>query len=294
MKKKLTILVVFALTFLSFTITTKAVADDGTKVEVYAITDENLTAYFNGTSTDGSVNYYIEGIEVLTEFQHINNLITALELLEKHNTNVLSADMQGVYDELILELSNLRDALLDQINIVSGNVLSNLALIQQNNKSIENVKDNLLVLNNHLYMLKDELISFEEVYLENISRINTMLDQINEKLSLHKSLIQENQQNISELQQKYDDLTSNIANVGGVGSLILLSIGLLYIINKKHPLSKILDSDFIHKNGKQYRLFQFTKNTKKQKSKTLRYRIKQLKLDKSPLKFLFSFFNVNK
>jgi len=293
MKKKLTILVVFALTFLSFTITTKAVADDETRVEVYAITDENLTAYFNGTSTDGSVNYYIEGIEVLTEFQHINNLILSLQSLEQQNTNALSADMQIIYDDLIDELSNLRDVLIDEINTVSGNVLSNLALIQQNNKSIENVKDDLLVLNNHLYMLEDELVSFEEVYLENISRINTMLDQINEKLSLHESLIQKNQQNISKLQQKYDDLTSNLANVGGVGLFFIVGLIIFYIINKTHIPTKILDSNIIPKNGKQHNLLEFTD---KQDSKTFIYRINQLKLNKnkSPLKFLFSFFNVNK
>lgn len=293
MKKKLTLMIVFVLTFISFNITTKAIENNETRIEVNAITDENLTAYFNGTSTDGFVNYYIEGIEVLTEFQHINNLISSLQMLEQQNTNALSTDMQGVYDELIDELSNLRDVLIDEINTVSGNVLSNLALIQQNNKSIENVKDDLLVLRNNLYMLKDEVVGFEGSYFENLSRINTMLDEINENLSLHESLIQENQQNISELQQKYDDLTSNLANVGGVGVFFIVGLIIFYIINKTHIPTKILDSNIIPKNGKQHNLLEFTD---KQDSKSFIYKINQLKLNKnkSPLKFLFSFFNVNK
>jgi len=101
MKKNLTILMVFILVSLSFTITAKAAQNDETKVEVYVITDKNLTAYFNGSSTDGSVNYYIDGLEVLTEFENINTLIEQIQLLEAQNTDALSQDLQNKYNDLI-------------------------------------------------------------------------------------------------------------------------------------------------------------------------------------------------
>jgi hypothetical protein len=293
MNKKIALLIAFTLIVLSFTISTKAEQNDETSIDVQVITDENLTAYFNGTSTEGFVSYYIEGIEVLTELKNINTLIATLQLLETENTNALATDIQSVFDTLITELGNLNNKLLDKIDNVHGNVLSNLALIDQNSISIKSLKENLSILKDNLYMLRDEVIGFEESYLENISRINIMLDEINEKLSLHESLIQKNQQNISELQQKFDDLNSNLANFGGVGLLFIVSLIIFYMINKTHIYKKILDSNLIPHKLKQHSLLDFTEKNKRM---TISDRINLIKINKnkSPLKFLFSFFNVNK
>jgi len=280
MRKELTLIIVVLLALLSLAITTKADQNNETKVEVYVITEEDLVAYFNGSSTDGSVSYYIEGIEVLTELQNINTLIGDIQLTEEQNTASLSDDLQILCQQLQNNIDNIYAC-----------VVGNIERIGQNNRSIEKLKEDLLIFKDNLYMLRDEVVSFENSYFENISRINTIFDELNEKLVLHESLIEENRQNISELQEKFDDLSSNLANVGGTGSIFLLVFISFYIFNKRHPFAKVLEGNFISKNF-QHKLLDFTK---KQKSKTSRYkRNVKINKNKSPLKSLFSFFHVNK
>ncbi len=262
------IIILLLLTSTIFTIAVNAEENgEGTKVEVYVLTDENLTAFFNGTSTNGSVNYFIDGIEVQNEFLSIWNILSKLSNKISNNRG----------------LANLAYSIADN---AFGHANQNEERIGQNRNMLSNHSYTLAfhydAINdtyNKLYLLKDEVISFENHYLAFENKTNNTLNS------------QKNQ--ITSLKAEIDDLNGFITLLTYIGiGLVILGAG-IYLLTRKFPIGNILKNKKpVISKSKQYKILDYTKKPKR----TLRYIITHIRInkEKSPIRFLFSFFIIKK
>ena len=132
---------------------------------------------------------------------------------------------------------------------------------------------------NKLYLLKDEVISFENHYLAFENKTNNTLN------------TQTNQ--IDSLKAEIEDLNGFVTLIKNVGiGLVVLGVG-IYLFNRKFPMGKILKNKKpVLSKSKQYKILDYTKEPKR----TIRYIITHIRRnkEKSPLRFLFSFFMIKK
>ncbi len=284
MKKKISLIAILIIC-VSLSITANASqSQTDTEVEVYVMTDGNLTAYFNGTSNGGEVNYWIDGIEVITEFQNIYNKIQKV----KSDLNNIDAKASAA---MAYTMTNS-----NQINI--------------HNKSIEDLKIKV-------YMLRDELVAFENHYFafeeetqKNFSKINETIESIKDDiqdildelediqltLDAHAQQINANMQAIADNEANLASLSGNLANLGKIVAGATVVVCGLYLFNRKYPFAEIVQNGKEAVKGeRQHKIIDYVKRTgnkpKKAKTKGLIYKIKHVRRnpDRSPIKLFFSF-----
>lgn len=254
MNKRMAILISLLLIPAAFGLNAQAEDNENTKVEVYVITEENLTAFFNGTAINGSVSYFIDGIEVKGEFISIWKIIEDLKQGISSNHQIAT-----------FALSQAGDAwkLANENNDTLGEHSYTLAV------HYDTINDTY----NKLYLLKDEVVAFEDHYLIFENKTNTTLN------------AQENQ--INSLQAELDDLNCFVVLIRNALIGIVIASLVLYVVNRKYPLGRIIiDKKPVLTNGKQYKILDYTKKPRR----TLKYMITHIRVnkEKSPLKFLFS------
>ena len=166
------IIVTIMLLFSSVLIT-QVCADEGTTVDVTIVSNENITGYINSTSINGSVYYYIDGIEVSSEFESIWSKIGRAQR---------SADNAYGFAGLAYGFATNNN---NAIIVLTSDL---------ENNSIK------------IYMIRDELIAFEDEYINfknettaNITGLkiqNTQLKEANDLLSSEVDVLEETLHNL--------------------------------------------------------------------------------------------------
>jgi len=225
MKKNIALIITLLLITIGFAMSAQA-TDSDTTITINVVTDENVTASFN-TTANGTVNYWIDGIEVIGEFS---------ELWSKMGTVEDFAHSAYNYANTAYFLAwNTNNTLM----VVKADVENNTAKI---------------------YMLRDEIIAFENDYF--IFKNNTLVFK-NETNSNISSL----QENMTFLKDRVVILEGNLNFAGtvltGMGGMSLVAIG-LFMINRRYPFGEIIrNGNGLFKNGnRQYRIVDFVKQTK--------------------------------
>ena len=263
------IVILLCLTSAVFTanISAKESLTDETKVEVYVVTKENLTAFIDGSAENGDVTYYIDGIEVKSEFSSIWDFIQSLN--SKVNSNYgLASQAYTIADNAYARTTENRENIGNM-----GNTLD------QHAYTLGIHYDAINDTYGKLYLLKDEVVAFEDHYFEFENNTNNTLN------------FQENR--IDTLRAQLDDLNGFVALIkNSLIGLTIVAMG-IYLVNRKYPLKEVLQNKKpVLAKSKQQKIQEFTKI----KSKSFRYKITHIRInkDKSPLKFLFSFFVIKK
>jgi len=266
MKKKIVMIISLLLIPAAFGMTAQADGSEETTVDVYVVTDGDLTAYLDGEA-GGNIYYYIDGIEVKGEFSNIYDLLSILKSDISENSKIASQAV-GMAEAALLHADD------------------NQMGIESNDDELENHTFTLALhydaINdtyNKLYILRDEVVAFESRYFDFENETNSTLN------------AQENQ--IGLLQAKLDDLNGFVALLKNAFIGVLIAACGLYFINRKYPFGDVFkNGKKAISNGKQYKIVDYTKKTKK----GLLYKLKHIKRnkEKSPLKFLVSFLHINK
>ena len=176
----------------SFLLSQIAVAEDTLTVQIYS--DKDITGWINATA-NGSVVFYIQGIDILNE---INSLWPAIKNA-KSKANSAYSKASKAY---IIAKSNS-----GKISLMEANIQNNTAKI---------------------YILKDELISFENNYIEfknqtlsNISLLQLQLNNQNRTIS-----------ELSENYTKFKELVGYALLVLGI-SIFVMYIVFLYVVVRR-------------------------------------------------------------
>ena len=166
------IIVTIMLLFSSVLIT-QVYADEGTTVNVTVVSNENITGYLNSTSINGSVYYYIDGIEVSSEFENIWSKIGRAQR-SANNAYGFAGLAYGF-------ATNNNNAILVLTSDLENNSVK-------------------------IYMIRDELIAFEDDYINfknettaNIMELkiqNTQLKEANDLLSSEVDILEETLYNL--------------------------------------------------------------------------------------------------
>jgi preprotein translocase subunit SecG len=161
MKIKALLAVLF---FLSMIVVT--VQADKTTIDIVVISEDDITGYINATSVNGSVSYFIEGVEVKGEFSSVWNHISS---------NYGLAEKNYIYaDKAYVLAKNTNDTVIA------------LSFVVENNT-------------HKIYMLRDELVAFQNHYID--FRNYTIYT-----IELLEHDISSNEENISELYEWFSDL----------------------------------------------------------------------------------------
>ena len=287
MKKYLIILLLAIFLMASCTSISVSASGTDTSITVQVISDGNVTGYINGTAVNGSVSYYIDGIEVASEFSKVRGAL--------HHA-------QDTAD--------------------SASWMAHVAwtLTQVNNESIALIRTDVGNNTGKIYWLRDELFGLEYDYIAFKEDTTTNITEIKLVLDDHEQRLQSNEENITALKQQVADLNATLGNIGkGLAGLGIIACG-LFLANKRYPLGEVVKNGklMFRNDGRQYKIVDFvskskakSKTSKKVKAKKPRApwlpRIKRnpdkspLKLikqairtpEKSPFRFLFSFFHIN-
>lgn len=269
MKRKFVIILALSLLSSVFAMPTNA-ADGETVVTVYVITDGNITASFNA-SAGGDINYWIEDVEVASEFGRIWSAISSLD----GNIN----DVQG------------------SANYALGYAMSAYDYAQNNDEKLYEHDQTLMIhygmineTTGNLYILTDEVVAFEGHYLAFENETNNTLGAYGADIGVHG-------EEIDALKAKVNDLNGIIMLIRNSLIGLVLIAGALYLTNRRYPFREIMkNGNGLFKNGnKQRKPVDFVKQTKAPKASTTtvkhkhlhipRFRIKR-KPDRSPLKLI--------
>jgi len=167
-----------------------SVADDTITVEIYS--DKDINGWINATSNNGSVVFYIQGVDILNE---INSLWSAV----KSTKNKAHSAYSKANKAYIIAKSNS-----GKISLMEADIQNNTARI---------------------YILKDEIVSFEDDYIKfknhTLSNITLLQLQLNNQ-----------KKEISTLREKFDNykLLIDCALPIVIISICILYAALVYII----------------------------------------------------------------
>ena len=228
MKRIAMILATFILLLLIFIIPVQG-SNNGTNIKVFVETDGNITASFNATA-DGIISYFIDGIEVKGEFGSLWNAIAGAgididKLEEAMHSNYLLASQA-------FNLAYQNDEVLEE----HGNTLM---------FHYDAINDTYT----KLYILRDEVVSFEEHYLNFENKTNNTLGIYGNNIAFH--------------QDEINTLHAEIKNLNGIiiltrNALIGISIivGALYLINRRHPVKNMIFNNFnsLKHNNRTYKV----------------------------------------
>lgn len=297
MKKILSIILIILLS-LTFTQTINAEeTKKDTILGVHVITDENLTAYING-SAGGDVDYYIDGIEVSAEFMalwaKINKLDNEIDDVDG------KANQAWGYANHAYSYSDDNNQKINENN----NTLKNHAYTLSTHYNA--INDTY----NKIYILKDEVVSFENHYLKFEDKTNNTLNNQSVTIGQQGSMINDLhdtnlglQETVRAQSDQLEEMNSLLGLIKNTMIVLLIAAGLvvlLYLLNRRYPFGKIAGkAKKSIKNFKRERQPDYVKSSKKaQTKKTLMYKIKHTHIkrnpEKSPIKLFFSFLQIQK
>jgi len=193
----------------SFSINVSALNNvDDTYIDIVLISENNVTGFINGTSVNGSVYYYIDGIEVKGEFNNIWDTIMSTRKIAVDARS--SAGNAYFYADSAFRLA--RD---------TNNTVVSLSYIVDNNTY-------------KIFMLRDELVSFENDYI--IFKDDTMnyIALFEHNIGENKKQINSLSTDLSLLQSRYEELKIIVFSIIGILFLFIFCFFvLIWIFNKQ-------------------------------------------------------------
>jgi len=204
MRKKILVILGFAVLILALPqIKAEDTTVEDTTIDIIVISEGNVTGYINCTAINGSVSYYIDGIEVKGEFDKVWSSISGVR-----KTAQRARSLAG---------SAYRYADNNHNDIVE------LSIISENNT-------------NKIYILRDELVSFENEYIVFKNNTNTTFTQITYKI---KNL----REDVTSLQEADKELEKNIRMLWISIMGLLVCFGLMIWVGSKRnkKLEKKID-----------------------------------------------------
>lgn len=198
--------IIFIVLMLALSLPVMHVSAEGDmEITVVVVGDGNVTGYINGTANNGSVYYYIDGIEVSGEFDDIWDAIQ---------------DAEGAARQ--------------------AHLLGSTAwvLAKDNEGRIVAIETNLSNLEEMIWMLRDEVIAFEEDYIvfkngtrANFTMVNSRIDTANDRIDDLYLLLNEKEE------QLYQYAHMQTVMIAG---LVIVSACLVWQhINKERIIGKI-------------------------------------------------------
>lgn len=267
MKKYVSLIVMFFLC-LSISLTVQASeTQTDSEVKVYVVTDGNLTASFDGEA-GGDITYYINGVDLTNEFTDVYSSLNSLNSKIK-NVNKLASNAYG--------FAGMAYSYAD------GNS-------EQITENIDTLGQHFYMINtttNNLYLLRDEVISFENDYIGFKNETNTTMIQFDQEIDTNQNNITTNQAEINSLRAQLTDLNNILLLVRNSIIAGLILVGIVFFSNKRYHFGERMAKEFDSlKNGrKDYNILNYIKQSEKENVKS-----SKTGKAKSVLKNMFSFF----
>lgn len=286
MKSKLIIIGIAAIMLLSMVCSIPVNAEEAdVTMDVYVETEGNVNASFNATA-GGNVTYWIDGMEVKSEFSSIWEAFGEFD------------DVWGFINELESILNDAREVATNAYFMGSSayayasdnydKIMLAFAALLELNETTNKIQSNLEKLNDTINDLKDKISNLEKEMKEEIEKLNaTISDQ-----AAQIKLLQSDVKGINEL-------LGSVGNLGIIFVVLAVLACCLYLFNRKYPFGYIIrNGKATFRNSKRHLrdLVRKANKSKKVKSKSLIYKIKHLRRnkEKSPVKFMFSLFQIHK
>ena len=165
--------IVFSLLTLCSLMLAMQVNAEITTIDIIVIGDDGVTGYINGTAINGSVNYYIDGIEVKGEFDDVWASISRVR--------GMAQDAYSFAGNAYLYAENNHNAIVE------------LTLTSENNT-------------NKIYMLRDELVAFENDYLVFKNDTNTTFSLMEYEMMQNSMGIHDLNDELSALRERHNTL----------------------------------------------------------------------------------------
>jgi len=179
---RITIIGILLLLSLSFMVA--SVNAEATTIDIIVIGEDDVTGYINGTAVNGSVYYYIDGIEVKGEFGDVWSSISSARRLAKDAYSF--AGMAYAYAGNAYQLAkNTNDTVVELTFIVENNT-------------------------HFIYLLRDELVAFENDYLVFKKDTNKSFNTVEYKINQNSGLIKVIENDVNGLEVKDKQLEQNM------------------------------------------------------------------------------------
>jgi len=283
MKKNLTIAISVMMILLVFIMPVNAEdtetepSEPNTSIQIVLITDGDLEAFFNGEA-GGDITYYIDGVEISSEFLSLWNALTSL----KRSLGCTSGLANDAYD-LAEGAFSYADQAFSCAHNNGHKIGENVNTLNMHSFVINDTRKNVLVMGN-------EIVAFEGAYFDFVNETNTTLSTHGENLGVQKA-------ELDSLQAKINDLNAMMVFFRNALIGFGLIVGCLYVLNRRYPFRNIFSNNGIDRSPeKKYKIVDFVKPSEgKTKAKRSGLKVPRVKRNpqKSPIRFLFSFLNIN-
>jgi len=254
-----------------------------TVLKVVIFTDGNVTGYFNATA-GGDVNYWIEDIEVKTEFENIWKAL-------------------GEFVSVWNALSDIEDDVHNAqktASVAMATANDNLLKILENNESITDIYDKLMVLLDELLGFEQEYLLFKDSMLIFQNNTNDNISDINDLCELLKQRVTDLENQVNSIKNDLDKVEAGILFSGKLAiGFLILACG-LYLINRRYPIGVMVKNGRVTLSDGSRRFIDLVKNADKSKkvknSKSLRYKITHIRVNKnkSPIRIVLSRMHIHK
>jgi len=208
------------------TVSVQATSGDST-TKVYVVTNENLTAYFDGVA-GGDINYWIDGIEVKGEFETLRNALDEF------------SDVWIALNDFKSDLEETNDTANDAYSYAD----QTYNYTQDNAKKLEEHNQTLILYYNIINNTINELIAFEKAYFDFKNETHLNFTSVKDTLDDHEQRTCILEGRVDRLESSVDELKATLGNIGkGLAGLGLIAGG-LFLTNRHYPLRDVV------KNGK--------------------------------------------
>lgn len=241
-----------------------------TEYRVFIETDGDIEAFFDGKA-NGSITYYVDGIEVKSEFSDIWGCL-----------NDIKGDLDQISNYALTAFANSNDN-AEKIKKHAEELNTHDATLSWHTFAINDTMYKVAFLGN-------EIVAFEGAYFNFVNETNSTFSE-------HSSNIDSNSEEIDVLRARVNNLNFMIGLLRNfiIGLLVLAFV--LYVINKRYPLKEMTKKyNRIIKDGRPKPIYDFSGKFKYMGEKLnllTRIRVKR-NPKRSPLRFLFSFLHINK
>ena len=220
--KVIRIITVTVLISLVSTVSVQATSGDST-TNVYVVTNENLTAYFDGVA-GGDITYWIDGIEVKGEFESLRDELNKF------------IDVWNALNELKNYIEETNNTANDAYNY--ANLTYNCT--QNNSKKLEEHNQTLILYHYIINSTINELVAFEKAYLDFKNETHLNFTSVKDTLDDHEQQISILEERVDRLESNVDELESTIGNIGkGLSGIGLIAVS-LFLANRYHPLRDVV------------------------------------------------------
>jgi len=227
MRKKLTIVIIGAITLLGLMFSTPVMAEGDAELDVYVEADGNVNASFDATA-GGAVNYWIDGIEVKGEFISIWDAMgefdTVWDLIDHLNEQL------GQTDSTANDAYDLASGAFSYADQAFSYALANDQRIRENATI-------LTVLFNEVLLFEEDYSNFKNETHLNFTSVKDTLDDHELRISNLESKVDTLEGQIASLESSIGEIKSTLGGLAGIGILA----GGLFLTNRRYPFKDVLN-----------------------------------------------------